>query len=480
MTRTLRLLFLGLAAFALASLLMGCPNTKLANTLSSSVNFTDKDFELLRIPKKKNSVNVTVSNPVSSERIQQLFHALFPLILPLDSIKVRSCPCDKTLLNITLPDNWIIEGQGGNLAVKTPDGAQEGDVAIPGMTLAGLNYPVSPFDDSPTNQQENPAPAMEQKLLYNVSLGNKIDGRSIRIAIFDSGLNPDYIPLALAGGPTYLCEKGTATAAINAGSSTSGWNFVANNTLPINTNTLDAGSVHHGSRVANLLAKQFNGSSVTPHIVPMRVLDADHKGDLFGLMCAMETARLNGIKVFNMSLGYYGPEDKLLKSYFTRAVNDNVWIVVAAGNCQQYEPPTINRDLATATMNPKFYPAAFRLSTGFDKLLVVTTVLTPGATVQASIGQNYSQAIALGVRADAEPNPGEGRFLLATTAETRNGAALFVFGSSYATPILAGRLARFLAESTSPVTSSASLLTLMDQGNSGSQILDNRYFTSSP
>ena len=473
MIHILRLLFWGLLSLTLVSLLNGCK--KVVPKLPTSINLTDTDIENLRVVVNRNSVNVQVNHPVDKMTIQQAFHTQFPQ-LPADSIKVRACPCDSTLLNITLPNNWIIEGQEGNLAVRPPGGASEGAVAIPGLTLVGLNYPLSSFDESQLNQLENPNPTTEQKLLTNISLRDKVSERSIRIAIFDSGLNPDYIPTALSGGLTYSCENGTITQTLDANRSTSGWNFVADNTLP--TNTLDTGSVHHGSRVANLLAKQFNGSPVTPHIVPIRVLGSNHTGDLFGLMCAMETARLNGIKVFNMSLGYYGPEDSLLKSYFTRAVSDNVWIVAAAGNCRPYEPLTINRDLAS--MSPTFYPAAFRLSAGFDKLLVATTVLTPNDTVQASTRQNYSQSITLGVRADVELTAGEGRFLLATPAETKAGAALFVFGTSYATPILTGRLARFLAESTTPVAGSTSLLPLMNQGIGGSQILNNRYFKSSP
>ncbi|WP_080057796.1 S8/S53 family peptidase [Spirosoma aerolatum] len=472
MTRTFRLSLWGAIVFTVASLLGGCFN--LTGDRFSSVSLTNADFEAMRAVVNYNSLNITVSHPIAASAIQQAFHNQFSQ-LPPDSIKVRSCPCDTTLVNITLPASWTIEGQGGNLAARPPDGATEGTVALPGINLSGVNYPISTYDDDQTGSGSDET--IEKNLANTINLMNKQPDRSIKIAVFDSGLNPGYLPKGLSTHLTSQCQNGHSNTGLVAENSQSGWNFVADGALP--TNTLDSGNIHHGSRVANLLAKQFNGSLIAPHIIPMRVLDKNRIGDLFGLMCAMETARLNGVNVFNMSLGYYGAEDALLKRYFTRAVDNNIWIVVAAGNARPYEPLTMNRDLAT--MDTTFYPAAFSLQSGFDKLLVATTVLTPGGKVVASARQNYGQAIVLGVWADIDwMNTGEGRLRLATPAETKAGTDLFIFGTSYATPIITGRLARSLAENPGAIASSADLLQLMNKGNSGDQVRGNRFFRSTP
>ena len=226
-----------------------------------------------------------------------------------------------------------------------------------------------------------------------------------------------------------------------------------------------------------MVTKQFVGSGgIVPHIVPMRVLDENNKGDLYGLMCAMETARKNDIKVFNMSLGYYGSADSVFKAYLKRAIDNGVWIVTAAGNRTPTEPDTVNRNLDS--MNPKFYPASFSGEPGFDKLLVATTVLLkPDREIMSSTRQNYDKKRVFGILADDVRNTTEGRFSLVTSTISGSQGWL-IFGSSYATPVLTGRLARLLANN--PSTSLTDLMGTMQRGDSGNQVKDNKYFPSHP
>lgn len=418
-------------------------------------------------PPNSNSINIKLTAPWSTTDIQAAFLAAFPN-LQADSVKVRSCPCDPNLINIKLPQNWIIEGHSGNMTVKSDtDGATGGeDIPLPDGAITGINYPISTFDDS---QNGTDTQKTEPKLYPTISLEDKDPGKKIKVAVFDSGLNDQHIVPDLYT-TTYLCKEG---GKYDPGlSSQKGWNFVGSET---NTDTREVSRVDHGSRVAYLLAKQFNGSPALPLIVPMRVLDSENKGDLFGLMCAMETARLNGIKVFNVSLGYYGTQDPLLKSYVDKAVAENIWIITAAGNRpprQPNAPDTVNRNMAT--MSPQFYPAYF--ASELPNVLAATTVLST-TEVKASARQNYGEEFVLGVLADRVTNE-EGRFLFAPSTQTSDQRDLFIFGTSYAAPVLAGRVARLLAEN--PAAQSQDFLQQMEQGNTGSQVRENRFWRFTP
>ncbi|GAB3946902.1 hypothetical protein GCM10028805_18200 [Spirosoma harenae] len=416
-----------------------------------------------------NSVNVQTNVPIDENTILQLILNRFHTFTK-DSVKIQTCSCDINLASITFPRNWTIYEHGGDLAAKPPTGTTEteGEIAIPGLTQIGINYPLSPFDD------EDGLNDATQKLYGNLETLPDTTPASIKIAVFDSGLNRNYVSAKFSSETTYLCTP-KSTSLDTGKSSTSGWNFVSDRTEQ--TDTDDGSQVHHGSRVSYMLAKQFIGSNHAPKIIPMRVLGNNKKGDLFSLLCAMETARKNGIKVFNMSLGYYGQAEKIFEKYIKKALKDGVWIVTAAGNRTASEPANVNRDLNS--MQLEFYPAAFCKNSQYDKLLVATTVLTTSSgLVTASTRQNYGKDLVLGIKADTTGNNlTEGRFLL-DAPDNHDRQTLRIFGTSYAAPVLTGRLALLLSEN--PSSDRNDLLDQMHTGTGGGQVKGDKYFLSHP
>lgn len=446
-----RLFLVGLIFMVSSLLLLNCNRNK------------NQKIDTERIPDSLKSVNILFPEKLSKSEIQQLFAGIPGF--PADALHIRTCPCDTGLTNITLPKNWIIKGHEGGLAIKNTTSDAEGQVALPG-SLVGLNHPTSTFEKG---ELLDVAAFHLDTTLKQLALNATT---TIKIAVFDSGLSNGFIPADFSSAVTHLC-RGSDGRLDLAQKSTTGWNFVTDRTDPTDTKHINTDKVMHGSRVSYMLAKQFLGSKIAPHIIPMRILGKDNQGDLFSLLCAMETARKNDVKVFNMSLGYYGPEDALLKKYLQRAIEHNIWIVTAAGN-QLNSSSAADRDLAT--MASKFYPAYFSQSRGFDKLLVATTVLIqPTNMLVASTRQNFDKKLVLGILADTSRMDTlgtglEGRFFLDAPKNKR----LLIFGSSYATPVLTGRLALLLADH--PATGISGLLNEMVVVANGNQVKQNRYF----
>ena len=195
----------------------------------------------------------------------------------------------------------------------------------------------------------------------------------------------------------------------------------------------DNSSSQHGIKVTYLLASQRVGQSgANPlRILTMRVLDAHNKGDLFSLMCAMAQARKLGANIFNLSLGYYGPESRMLRDYIKGLESDKIWVVAAAGNSidrfndEDAHLPR-NRDLTLRSEESKFFPAYFAADMGH--VIAVTTV-RDGLDSTCNL-QNYGKRVVdIGVKGEncGFPFPqvtGQG-----------------IQGTSYATPIVSGWLA---------------------------------------
>lgn len=372
-----------------------------------------------------------------------------------DSIIIRRCPCDSTLINITLPNSYTIEGQGP-LAVKPGGEAASGGIDLPVQKgSVGFNYTIDTFEPS---EPRTSLPTNLSPINGYISQQNKDVSKTVSVAVFDSGLDNEYLPELNLKQPVELCNN---DGGIPNNASEKGWNFVgASGGF---TDTKDDNTTKHGSKVAHLVARQSNGSSTIVKIVPMKVLGADNKGDMFGLLCAMETARRNNIPIFNMSLGYYGPPDSLLRQYVKKATSQGIWIVAAAGNKPQGESADSTRDLDH--MNKKFYPASF---SEFDRVLAVTTVHLNSSVLNACEGQNYSSSLVLGVLPDSTAGGGPCRFIL------ENASSYSVVGTSFATPVLAGWLATQLNKDGGVLTRSV-VTDSMEQATSGNKLYSNKY-----
>ncbi len=431
------------------------------------------------------SANLLLSSSVSDATIKSALRDAAEQAggtLTDNDIKIRRCPCD-TLINLELPPGWIIEGQNGEVAVRTPGGGQSGGVDLPGSgSLAvGLNFQINTFDPSQQQQRDKLDSAGRENFYSALTLVNSSSTKQIKIAVFDSGLFPgtfknssnaeSYLPVS------YLLTTNSCTnqRVDPANTNLTGWNFTTEDDPK---NTTDRNIVHHGSRVANLIARQFNGSGILPQIVPMKVLNTKNQGDLYGLMCAMKTAQKNGVQVFNMSLGYYGLQDDLFRKYIEEADKAGIWIVVAAGN-HLVDSTGLNRNLTT--LKPQFYPATFAAE--FKRVVPVTTVSKAIGSnmVMACIRQNYAKEYVVGAM-DGTTGPNRPSECYFRMGDGPNGTPVDVFGTSYAAPVVAGWLGVQLAQSTSALTKRDDIpgrIPNANQGN-GDQVMANKYVKTLP
>ncbi|GAB3042201.1 S8 family serine peptidase [Spirosoma pulveris] len=382
-------------------------------------------------------------------------------------IKIRRCPCD-SLVNLELPPGWIIEGHDpGGVAVRSPGGGQSGGVDLPGSgsLVVGLNFLINTYDPSQqTDNREVAGRGYTGKAFLPSTI--PVASKQIKIAVFDSGflrgvnyLSDSYLL------PTTSCSNEVLDP---AKTSNQGWNFTSEGD---EKTTDDLTPVHHGSRVVNLLARQFENSNIVPRIVPMKVLNGNNQGDLYGLMCAMKTAQKNGVKVFNMSLGYYGGLDSLFRKYIAEAHQAGIWMIVAAGN-HLVDSTGLNRNLTT--LKPQFYPATFAAE--FNRVVPVTTVSKDAnGLVSACVRQNYTKEYVVGAMDKSTPcrfrmNDGPGNSIVN------------IFGTSYASPVVAGWLARRLVESPGVLNSRMDIPVQIPGANQGigDQVMSNKYITTLP
>lgn len=93
----------------------------------------------------------------------------------------------------------------------------------------------------------------------------------------------------------------------------------------------------HGTHVAGTIAAAWNTYefiSVAPkaQLVPVKVLNRDAQGFCSDLVAGIQYVHAKGVKVANMSLGFYRPCNPLQKA-IKRLSDKGVIIVASAGNC---------------------------------------------------------------------------------------------------------------------------------------------------
>ncbi len=357
-----------------------------------------------------------------------------------------ACPCDSSLVNLKLT-GVTIEGHGP-VRVRTGTDAVGLDIEY------GKNYLlVSNTDSLPRDfigswlsalKDSTTGSVKEGRLNpYSLTPGERVPGTVANlVAIFDSGIHPDlnipHYANVLGVDSTYkdrLCDSGISVATgpqkrifgINhmheEGGGPIDYSHIWDHTLNL-----------HGTKVTQLLASQrINQPSAPLRVLTMRVLNNDNKGDLFSLMCAMSQAKKMGARIFNMSLGYYGPVDTLFEEHMEQLAADKIWVVTAAGNAGDgFDSGDSNlpenRDLALRPVESRFYPAYF--SKNMQHVIAVTSV--SGSPDQTCDLQNYGKEVVdVGVMAD----DCHFRFMGGTEQVS-------VSGTSYAAPVVTGWLAR--------------------------------------
>lgn len=255
-----------------------------------------------------------------------------------------------------------------------------------------------------------------------------LNGTPLIVAVFDTGLlddlkNNDYTKQI----PNNCCMPEGQT----------GWNFADKNKV-----TNDDHKHTHGSVVAAFIKEQeaiYRMQAI--NILPVKTHNCEGKGDLYSVLCGFAYAANCKAKIINASFGFYSAKHAeppaILVEFVQRVLtNNNILLIAAAGNTNSNN--TVGKSIfARATVrnldkNP-FFPAC--LSVKFPNVLTVTTVSPTTDTVSPS--QNYSNTIVdIGVQCDNGDVNGDYGFTnpLHATAS--------VVGSSYATPVVTGKIAQ--------------------------------------
>ncbi|GAB4038515.1 S8 family peptidase [Spirosoma jeollabukense] len=210
-----------------------------------------------------------------------------------------------------------------------------------------------------------------------------------------------------------------------------GWNFVANNPF-----TKDDHLGLHGTKVSTIIKHYARNTE----ILPVKV--ANDKGvlDLYDVLCGLEYARTHGAKLVNASWSFSGNKNNTVETDFPLllgAIRDldesGVMVVAAAGNRSQYVPEA---DGEIARNNaPKIYPACY--SAIQCNVITVTTVIHTRSKFVAY--ENYSsQFVDTGVLPNTQPPLDPGTFVIPGFINSYE-------GSSFATPVVAARVANVLS-----------------------------------
>lgn len=288
----------------------------------------------------------------------------------------------------------------------------------------------------------------------------------VKVAVFDTGLVPGEIDPFLIRSVPYPCIKGGGR----------GWNF----TVP-NKYWNDDNPVNHGSNVSRFIIERAlleNGNRV--RIIPVKVHNKDGKSDLYSVLCGFAYAKQLGAHIINASFGYYAPARppdqessetssgefageycvNLFRNFIKNQLTENgILLIAAAGNeAEKAEIEQDFRGLYPVPDDPKnldlirFYPASF--ASEFPNVIAVTTVDSEGKMVSDT--QNFSpNVVDIGVQGD-EPN-GFG-FVNPRTLNS------FIYGSSFATPVLTGVIAANYSNFTQPLDKKNIITTLLEMG----------------
>ena len=224
--------------------------------------------------------------------------------------ELKRCLCDRNVFLYT-NDNLIFEEGGIAQRNKSSGGiTEEGGVF-------SLNYILEHFEP------QNP----DSIVMQNVSLKERgqssRDPNSVIVAILDSGLDPEYVPMnSLYYDPNMEFSVCPLTDVL-------GWNFVNDN-----DNLLDDRG--HGTLVSLSYFHAFDRLKPTAEIekqslLIVKVLNECGEGTTYSTICGLRYAELKGAKVINASWGMY-QNDRQLQRAVEEVTKTGVFIVCSAGN----------------------------------------------------------------------------------------------------------------------------------------------------
>ena len=242
-----------------------------------------------------------------------------------------------------------------------------------------------------------------------------------------------------------------------------GWNFVIGDNNPQTGRQNSTGNgIRHGTQVSGLVGASGNNSAGIATInwdtiiMPLQALDDDGIGYTSDVTAAIYYAADNGADVINLSLGS-NSNDPAVRTAVNYAVNNNVVVVAAAGNCGD----GTGDECSGVPMGAIGYPAAY------------PDVIAVGATTQSDTRAGFSSyGPALDVTAPGSAVP------ISTSWSADNQTSLYttnLYGTSFSSPLVASLVA--LIKSIRPSTSVADVTALIDATASKPSGMSGLYYT---
>lgn len=434
-----------------------CSKFKLTETNAANPN------DMQYAPEHRDNSIIVWKNPSASEEEFAAWKARRGLNTPGGNTKKLCEFCsaedDLELYNGVLMTTMIQgsgSGGGGTTCTGTHCGPSGGgddtasfcynfsmDLPEPTGPIDSVNHDMIPYFNL---KRKYPVPAD-----INLPSQNGLSGAAVTVAIFDTGLEPG-ITGQYCSGLSSSCN----TQALR------GWNY---SVTPNNANTADDYPHRHGSAVSKFIIDEvLHYQNQKVNIIPVKIHDATGRCDMYNVLCGILYASKSNVNIINASFGFYWDDansypylfGEFIKHYLTEK---GIIMVAAAGNEEPQDdnfaminlgiPQPLLRSL---DVHP-FYPACFAGKQGFENVISATTFsISDGNRV--SRYQNFSpRYVDVAVNADFVYN----RLNMTTTViETEygfidplrrlnphSGSTLIISGTSYATPIITGKIVAY-------------------------------------
>lgn len=199
--------------------------------------------------------------------------------------------------------------------------------------------------------------------------------------------------------------------------------------------------MRHGTAVTAVAMNSFyneSGSKQLPKILSLKALDSTGSGNLFDFICALSYAIQQRVSVINASMGYYGEPNEILEKYLRKSTSDSIPVIAAAGNDTSAHTSSdcFNQLNASNLLNNPghlFFPACNAFEKYNLDVISVTGFSAPGMPCYY---QNYSNAFVTLAVMNQRAETGCCNYSI-PFIDNR----IPVSGSSFATPVVSGKLA---------------------------------------
>ncbi|MEW7279478.1 S8 family serine peptidase [Aquimarina sp. 2201CG1-2-11] len=288
---------------------MGCTQEEEALLEESSGTSVLEESEM----KDGECATETIKNQLVVKYKRDWLHRRREIRAKYNVIKVKRCECaDKTLELWTFAD----EENGVPLDIEERKAVAADD---PGLEGVDHNFVTA---TTGTQSFYNGGTPLSGIFKTGMISGGVVD---VNIAILDTGIQFDYIGFdkpflynSLANGSS--CQDGKDTEI-------SGWDFVNQDYVANDNNG-------HGTIVTDLISQKLEDLGISYRILPIKIFNKEGKGTYFDLLCGYRfAAKKPGMNVINMSFGWCGEPQFLLKKFITETENKGkILIVASAGN----------------------------------------------------------------------------------------------------------------------------------------------------